>query len=74
MNIKLLEHGKNKAELGELMEAVYRGCVEWIVNMAARNALPGVGEGGGLTERGYEQVSKKVNSELENLMIYRGGR
>lgn len=56
------------------MEAMYRGCVEWIVNMAARNALPGVGEGGGLTERGYEQVSKKVKSELENLMIYRGGR
>lgn len=71
LNMKLLEHGKNKIELGELMELVFRGAVEYCVNMIARRNLPGFGEGGGITDKAYSDISSEIKRELETLEIYR---
>ena len=71
LNLALLRHGENKATLGELMSVVYRGAVEYTVELVARNALPGMGEGGGLTERGYDEIARTVKKEMDTLEIYR---
>lgn len=71
LNLALLKHSENKVQLAELMEQVYRGVVEYVVNLAARNSLPGVGEGGGLSEKGYAEVARKVKSELDKMELYR---
>lgn len=70
LNLKLLKHSRNQAELAELMGAVYLGAVEWVVDMVTRNSLPGIGEGGGLTPRGYEHVAKKVEQEMKKLSLH----
>lgn len=71
LNLALLKHSENKATLGELMSVVYRGAVEYVVDLVARNALPGVGEGGGLTERGYDEIARTVKKELDAMELYR---
>lgn len=71
LNKKLLEHGKGKADLGELMDLVFRGAVEYCVNLIARRQLPGFGDGGGLTDKAYSDISADVKRSLEKLEIYR---
>ena len=71
LNIKLLEHSKGKVDLGELMKLVYRGSVEYCINLIARKNLPGFGEGGGITDKAYADISSEVERDLEGLEIYR---
>lgn len=71
LNLQLLKHSQNKATLAELMETIYRGVVEYVVDLVARNSLPGLGEGGGLTDRGYAEISRKVKQELDGMALYR---
>lgn len=71
LNLKLLKHSKDRAGLAELMGMLYRGVVEYTANLVARNSLPGIGEGGGLTEKGLFEISQVVRKELEKLEVYR---
>ena len=79
LNLKLLEHGKGRAELGELMEVVYRGAVEYVVDMIARRNLPGFGDGGGLSDAAYAGIADEVRKRLgqtgrgdDGLVLYFG--
>lgn len=71
LNLKLLKHTKDREYLSELMGMLYKGVVEYTVSLVARNSLPGIGEGGGLTEKGLFDISKIVREELEKLEVYR---
>ena len=71
VNLALLEHGKNKRELSELMELVFRSAVEYAANLIARRSLPGFGDGGGLTDKAYSDISEEVKAELGRMEIYR---
>lgn len=71
LNLKLLKHSPDRDGLGELMETLYRGVIEYTVGLVARNSLPGVGEGGGLTAKGLFEISQVVKGELEKLEIYK---
>ena len=71
LNRALLEHGKGKKELGELMELVYRKAEEYVVNLVARRSLPGFGDGGGLPDVEYGRIAEEVRKELEGLKVYR---
>jgi hypothetical protein len=37
--------------------------------MCARNSLPGVGDGGGLTDKGYMDIANRVKKDLETLKL-----
>jgi len=71
LNLDLLRHSENKNTLAELMQGVFRRAVEYVAELVARNSLPGVGEGGGLTDKGYAEVAARVKRELEELELYR---
>ena len=71
LNLKLLRHAEGKVELSELMEEIYRRLVEYVCILVARNSLPGLGEGGGLSESGYAEISRQVKRELEKVELYR---
>ena len=71
LNLKLLKHNKDREGLGALMDMLFSKVVEYAANLVARNSLPGVGEGGGLTEKGLYEISLVVRDELEKLDIYR---
>lgn len=71
VNKALLEHGKNKVELSELMGLVFRSAVEYAVNLIARRSLPGFGDGGGLTDKAYSDIAEEVKKELDRMEIYR---
>ena len=53
------------------MNTLFTRVVEYTSSLVARNSLPGVGEGGGLTEKGLFEISQVVRAELEKLDIYR---
>lgn len=71
LNLKLLKHNKDRESLGALMDMLFSKVVEYAANLVARNSLPGIGEGGGLTEKGLYEISLVVRDELEKLDIYR---
>lgn len=66
---KLLNHIQHKETFESMMEGVYRCLIEYVVEMCARNALPGIGDGGGLTERGYNDIAIRVRSDLDKLRV-----
>jgi hypothetical protein len=37
--------------------------------MVARNSLPGIGDGGGLSAAGYAALSERVKVDLEKLKV-----
>ena len=65
----LLNHVQHKETFAELMENIYRHLIEYVVEMVVRNALPGMGEGGGLTAAGYAEISERVKSDLEKMRV-----
>jgi len=71
MNLKILEHNKNKVELGELMKYIWKGAVEYVVEMVARGNLPGFGDGRGITEKAYADIARKVEGWLEEMEVFR---
>jgi hypothetical protein len=71
MNLKILEHNKNKVELGELMKYIWKGAVEYVVEMVARGNLPGFGDGRGITEKAYAEIARKVEGWLEEMEVFR---
>jgi hypothetical protein len=66
---KLLNHVQHKDTFMELMDGVYRYCIEYVCEMVVRNALPGMGDGGGLTPAAYEAISERVRADLEKLKL-----
>ncbi len=72
INLKILEHNKNKVELGELMKFIWKSAVEYTVDLVARGNLPGFGDGGGITDKAYEDISRKVEGMLEDMRVFRG--
>lgn len=71
LNLDLLRHSENKNTLAELMQGVFCRAVEYVTDLVARNSLPGVGEGGGLTEKGYADIAAQVKRELDELELHR---
>lgn len=65
----LLNHVQHKETFEELMENIYRHLIEYVVEMVVRNALPGMGEGGGLTAAGYADIAERVKADLEKMRI-----
>jgi metal-responsive CopG/Arc/MetJ family transcriptional regulator len=65
----VLNHVQHKETFQELVENIYRYVIEYVVEMAARNALPGIGDGGGLTPKAYEDIASRVKSDLEKMKI-----
>jgi hypothetical protein len=53
----------------ELMENIYRSLLEYIVEMVIRNSLPGLGDGGGLSDSGYREVADRVKKDFEKLKL-----
>jgi hypothetical protein len=66
---KLLNHVQHKETFAELMDGIYKHLIEYIVEMCARNAFPGIGDGGGLTPQGYQEISARVLKDLEKLKL-----
>lgn len=66
---KLLNHVQHKETFAELMDGIYRYLVEYVVEMVSRNALPGMGEGGGLKASGYVAIAERVKLDLEKLRV-----
>lgn len=65
----LLNHVQHKETFMELMEGIYRNLIEYVVEMVARNALPGMGDGGGLTDAAYAEIANRVRHDLEKLRL-----
>ena len=65
----LLNHVQHKETFAELMEGIYRYLIEYVVEMVVRNALPGMGDGGGLSAAGYAEIGERVKSDLEKLKV-----
>lgn len=65
----LLDHVQHKETFLELMENIYRELIEYVVEMVARNALPGIGDGGGLTDAGYREIADRVKKDFEKLKL-----
>lgn len=68
---KLLDHSRDKATLEELMALLYKSCVEYVRDLIARNNLPGFGDGGGLSQKGYAEIASEVKRRLDQLEVYR---
>lgn len=66
---KLLNHVQHKETFAELMEGIYRHLIEYVSEMVVRNALPGLGDGGGLSATGYTEISERVKADLEKLKL-----
>ena len=66
---RLLNHVQHKESFFELMEGVYQELLGYIVEMIARNALPGIGDGGGLSASGLREVSDRVKRDFEKLKL-----
>ena len=71
LNIDLLKYSQSGLSAGEFAGRLFRRVVEYVANLAARNSIPGLGDGGGLTEKGYAAISEVVRREVENLEIFR---
>jgi hypothetical protein len=52
-----------------MMENIYRYLIEYVVEMVIRNALPGIGDGGGLSAAGYAEIGDRVRADLEKLKL-----
>ena len=65
----LLNHVQHKESVMELMENIYRSLLEYIVEMVIRNSLPGLGDGGGLSEAGYREIADRVKKDFEKLKL-----
>ena len=65
----LLNHVQHKETFEELMENIYRHLIEYVVEMVVRNALPGMGEGGGLTAAGYAEIAERVKADLDKMRV-----
>lgn len=66
---KILNHVQHKETFEELMDGIYRFMIEYVVEMCARNALPGIGDGGGLSEKAYAEISERVRQDLGKLKV-----
>jgi len=69
MNAALLKVHKKTGSREDFAFAVFRGAVECAFDMVARRSFPGYGDGGGVSKRGYEEIGKRVKSELEKLNV-----
>lgn len=65
----ILNHVQHKETFQELVENIYRYVIEYTVEMVSRNALPGIGDGGGLSEQGYRDIAARVRTDLEKMKI-----
>ena len=65
----LLNHVQHKETFEELMGNIYRHLIEYVVEMVVRNALPGMGEGGGLTAAGYAEIADRVKADLDKMRV-----
>lgn len=65
----LLNHVQHKETFAELMENIYRHLIEYVVEMVVRNALPGMGDGGGLSPAGYAALGERVRADLEKMKL-----
>lgn len=65
----ILNHVQHKETFQELVENIYRYVIEYTVEMVTRNALPGIGDGGGLSEQGYRDIAARVRTDLEKMKI-----
>jgi len=72
MNLKILEHNKNRCELAELMKYIFKSAVEYAVDLVARGNLPGFGDGGGITDKAYSDIARKVEGLLNDMKVFRG--
>lgn len=66
---RLLNHVQHRETFYDLMDGVYRSLLEYIVEMVHRNALPGIGDGGGLTPQGYEDIASRVRHDFDKLRL-----
>ncbi len=71
MNLKILEHNKNKCDLAELMKYIFKSAVEYARELVARGNRPGFGDGGGITDKAYEDISRKVEGMLNDMQVFR---
>ena len=74
MNLKLMRHKDPGRELSDLMESIYRCCVEFVLDLIIRESIPGMMSGGGLSEQGRKEISNRVKSDLSELRLHRSGR
>lgn len=65
----VLNHVQHKETFQELVENIYRYVIEYTVEMVSRNALPGIGDGGGLSQKGYADIASRVKADLEKMKI-----
>ena len=67
--LQLCHHCRDHAEKEAFVELAWEGwtevCWQWLV----RNSLPGIGDGGGLTEAGREAVAKEVLGWLKKNVL-----
>lgn len=53
----------------EAAQSIYAGACEYVLNLVIRGNLPGYGDGGGLSQRGYEEIGKEVEKGLKTWRI-----
>lgn len=74
INLKLMRHKDPGRELSDLMESIYRCCVEFVLDLIIRESIPGMMSGGGLSEQGRKEISNRVKSDLSDLRLHRSGK
>ena len=71
MNLKILEHSKNRCELAELMKSIWKGAVEYACDLIARGNFPGFGDGGGITDKAYSDIARRIEGLLNDMQVFR---
>ena len=66
---KALKYSQGKNDLASLLKTLYEGVVSYVVEMVIRNSLPGLGEGKGLSEKGYKDISDQVEREIKRINV-----
>ena len=61
----LLKRCRDSEEKRSYAGMVWEGVVEMVWQWVARNSVPGVGSGGGLTDKGREEVARECVKWLE---------
>ena len=62
-----VSHADGGTTLEELMRSCYGLVIEYVWECIVRNSLPGIGDGGGLTDKAREQIAKRVQQDLQRM-------
>lgn len=73
VQMALNEWKKDDGSMERLVKTIYGTVVEWIVTKVARRDLPGLNDGGGLSDKSLREVSLQVANIMGKFMVMEKG-